>query len=115
MKRNGQMKITEQIKQLVDKDEIDVGAAMVLMLTSQAEILERLSEQEDRLQNLEQHNRHYPSLPWMWKEDKRSVIVMLIALALLYTFIFNPWLISDIRHAVLEMVGLPQDLGITTP
>ena len=109
------MKITEEIKKLVDKDEIDVGAAMVLMLTSQAEILERLSEQEDRLHNLELRNQHFPSLPWMWKEDKRSVIVMLIALALLYTFIFSPWLISDIRHAVLHMVGLPQDLGITTP
>ena len=115
MKNNGRMKITEQIRQLVDKDEIDPSAAIVLMLTSQVEILERLSEQENRLLAIEQRNKHYPSVTWLWKEDKRSVIVMLIALALLYTFIFSPWLISDIRHTVLHMVGLPQDLGITTP
>ena len=109
------MKITEEIKELVGNDEIDQGAAMVLMLTSQVEILERLSEQDERLGELEDKVDRYPSITWLWKTDKRALITVAIGMALLYTFIFSPWLISDIRHAVLELFGLPHDLGITAP
>ena len=115
MKKNGRMEIIEEIKQLVDRDEIDQGVTIVLMLNSQVEILKRTSEQEKRLSDIEMRNERYPSITWLWKNERKTVIGVLIALALLYTFIFSPWLISDIRHAVLELIGLPSDLGITTP
>ena len=97
---------------MVGDDEINTNAALVLMLTSQAEILERMSDQESRIENLERWVERYPSVTWLWKYERRSVVVILIMMALLYTFIFSPWLISDIRHKVLQMVGLPPDLGL---
>ena len=116
------MRITNQIKELVDHGDIDLDAAVVLMLTAQAEILERQHEQEERagkvasrIRVLEDRNKYYPSLTWMWINQRRTLIMTAVAIALIYTFIFSPWLISDIRHALLSVLGLPVDLGLTAP
>jgi len=109
------MKITEQIRLLVDRDEIVVEAAIVLMLTAQMEILERMENIEERLKKVEDMQNRYPSATWLWAFRRREVIVLMVIIALIYTFIFSPWLISDIRHAVLDLLGLPMDMGIGGP
>ena len=117
MKRvfNGRMKTTNQIKELLNQKEISIDAALALMLTAQMEIMERLAILEARQDEIEETHDRYPSVLWLWSNRRRELIIVAVTIALIYTVIFSPWNISDMRYWVLDALGLQPDLGLTPP
>lgn len=130
------MQITSQIRTLLDRDEIDPRTATSLLLTATVEILERLAEEEKssirieaaqvplstiperiillekKVDHIENSMSDYPSLLNLWATNPRRVIAIAMIVFFVYTLAVSPWMISDLRHAVLGVLGLPADFGL---
>lgn len=130
------MQITSQIRTLLDRDEIDPRTATSLLLTATVEILERLAEEEKssirieaaqiplatiperivqlekKVDKIEGDMENYPPLLMLWATHPRRVILLAIMVFFVYTLIISPWMISDLRHALLGLIGLPSDFGL---
>ena len=70
---------------------------------------------ESRVGKVESHLENYPSIVWFWIHKRKSLIIMLLIIMLMYTVLFGWVNISDIRQALLHQLGLPPDLGLGTP
>ena len=100
-----------EIHNMVEHGDIETTEAVRLLLLSHAQLLSEMTELKRELAEL----RRYPSLTWLWANRRRDVVVLLTVVFLIYTFLFAPWQISDLRQAILHLVGLPTDLGIGIP
>ena len=69
----------------------------------------------NRVGILETYHKDYPSLVWFWIHRRKSLILMLLVIMLMYTVLFGWVNISDIRQAILHQMGLPPDLGSGPP
>lgn len=61
------------------------------------EMLEQIAERMDR----------YPPMLFLWATDKKKVFYIFLGACVLYTILFVPVNISDVRHAILDFLGLP--------
>jgi hypothetical protein len=130
-----------EIKKLVEEENIEIEAALRLTLASQLIVTkdlekiktravlleENLDEQMDeiiinldklrkcvnvQLNDTKQYLEKYPSVSWYWTNRRKTLILLILAIMVLYTVLFGPVNISDIRQAILSQLGLPPDLGI---
>lgn len=106
------MKLVAKIEQLLEEDRIDQEAALRLMLVTQKELLERMETVEQTTRTNSEYLAHYPSITWLWSNQRKSTILVIMIVFLILYFLFTPITISDIRHALLDSVGLPPDLGV---
>lgn len=139
---NGSQQTTiNEIKKLIEEDNIEIDAALRLTLASQLIITEELTGirthavkskegldkrmdclEDDvaglrecvnkRVTKVETHLGKYPSIVWFWIHRRKTLILMLLAIMLVYTILFGWVNISDIRQAILSQLGLPPDLGL---
>lgn len=65
-----------------------------------------------RVGEVESHLEKYPSIVWFWIHRRKTLILMLLIIMLMYTVLFGWVNISDIRQALLHQLGLPPDLGL---
>lgn len=114
--------VTQELKSMLEGGKLDSDDALRLLLVMVNQVQldmmalrQKNTEVLERIAKIEAHNEKYPSLMYLWSNDTRRLLVILIIVFLLYTFIISPWMISDIRHVILEMLGLPHDLGIQGP
>ena len=117
---NGEL--TSEIKQMIESGKMDGDEAMRLLLVMVSRIqrdvgkmADRNEEILERVKEVERYNERYPSVYYMWQHRRHEIITTLIIIMLIYTFVASPWMISDLRHALLHMLGLPTDLGISVP
>jgi hypothetical protein len=106
------MKLSEEIETLLAAEKIDEEAAIRLMLVSQRELLERMKVVEAVATANGEYLANYPSITWLWSHRRKTTVVIVIAVFLALYFLLSPVTISDIRHAILEALGLPVDLGL---
>lgn len=139
---NGSQQTTiNEIKKLIEEDNIEIEAALRLTLASQLIVTEELggiNTQVDRLEKsvdeqmdeviidvsklrrcvnlklteIEQHLDTYPSVSWYWRHRRKMLILLVFGIMVMYTIFFGWINISDIRQAVLSQLGLPPDLGL---
>ena len=142
---NGSQRATiNEIKKLLEEENIEIGAALRLTLASQIIVTEELTDikshalksdkngekQMDavindvaklrscvnsKLGEIERHLEKYPSISWYWKHKRKTLILLILGIMVVYTILFGSINISDIRQAILSQLGLPTDLGITPP
>lgn len=97
-----------EIQRMVEQGDIETSEAVRLLLLSHAQLLAEMGALKKELSEAQR----YPSLTWLWAHRRKDVVAMLVVVFVVYTFLFSPWHISDIRHALLQLTGLPTDLGI---
>jgi UPF0288 family protein (methanogenesis marker protein 3) len=121
----------EEIKKLIEEENIEIEAALRLTLASQLIVTEELGEIkthalktgksvdgqideiETKLNEIERYLERYPSMSWYWKHRRKMLLLLIFGIMVTYTVLFGWINISDIRQAVLSQLGLPPDLGIT--
>ena len=138
---NGSQQATiNEIKKLIEEDNIEIEAALRLTLASQIIVTEEsgaiksnalrweasVDEQiddvitdvaslrkcnESKLDEIERHLENYPSISWYWKHKRRTLLLLVFGIMVTYTVFFGWINISDIRQAILSQLGLPPDLG----
>lgn len=115
----GEDEITQEIKSMLSSGKLDSDEAMRLLLVMVAHIQSDVSamatanlEILERVKDIEAYNERYPSVLYMWSTNPRKLVIIFIVIFLIYTLVVSPWMISDIRHVLLEMIGLPHDLGL---
>ncbi len=139
---NGSQQTTiNEIKKLIEEDNIEIEAALRLTLASQIIVTEELTairthavrseenvdEQidavihdvaglrncgEKKLDEIERHLEKYPSISWYWQHKRKTLLLLVFGIMVTYTIFFGWINISDIRQAILSQLGLPLDLGI---
>ncbi len=116
---NNHEEITKEIKDLLKDDNLETDAALRLMLASQLVMSRRLKETKECVGEvkadvvvIKQSLERYPSIMWMWFHRRRTLIAIVFAVMLIYTVLFGVVNISDIRQALLELAGLPTNLGL---
>lgn len=139
---NGSQQATiNEIKKLIEEDNIEIDAALRLTLASQLIVTEELtairkhavqSEKgldkrmdcleadvaelracvNKKINEVETHLTRYPSVVWFWIHRRKTLLTMLLMIMLTYTVLFGWVNISDIRQAILAQLGLPPDLGL---
>jgi hypothetical protein len=138
---NSSQHTINEIKKLIEEDNIEIEAALRLTLASQIIITEELAhiksqsdlwettvdEQmhevitdvgglrkcgETKLEEIELHLEKYPSISWYWMHRRKTLILVAFGLMITYTILFGWINISDIRQVILSQLGLPLDLGI---
>jgi hypothetical protein len=139
---NGSQQATiNEIKKLIEEDNIEIEAALRLTLASQIIITEELGEikkqsvrseenvdeqmldiindvgslrkcGETKLDEIERHLEKYPSISWYWQHRRKTLLLLILGIMVVYTVLFGSINISDIRQAVLGQLGLPTDLGL---
>lgn len=110
------MKLSNEIEDLLKEKKIDTDAAIRLMLVSQKEILERLASVENGVKKngaaTEEHAQFhvkYPSLTWLWYHRRKELIIAAVVLFIIFYTLFSPITISDLRHPIMDYLGLPHD------
>lgn len=106
------VRLIEQIDELLEEQRIDSQTALRLMLLTNKELLERMSGCEEKTREHEAYIKGYPSVLWLWSNRRKETILVIVLVFLLLYFLMSPITISDIRHALLELFGLPADLGL---
>lgn len=139
---NGSQQATiNEIKKLIEEENIEIEAALRLTLASQLIVTEELADikshairseesvdeqicaviadvaslrecGESKLDEIEQHLERYPSISWYWRHKRRTLLLLVFGIMVTYTIFFGWINISDIRQAILSQLGLPLDLGI---
>jgi len=114
--------VTKEVKAMLEGGKLNTDDALRLLLvmvdqvqSDVAEVKKTNKKTMKSIEELESYNAHYPSMLGLWYTNPRKLLVILIIIFLVYTFIITPWMISDIRHVLLELLNLPQDLGIPQP
>lgn len=105
MERNGEY-ITE-IKDLLKDDNLNTDAALRLMLVTQLRILEEVERTKQRLEGVAESQRKYPSVAWMFANHPKKTAAIIFAVFMVLYTLLSPITISDIRHAILEWMGIP--------
>ena len=110
------MKLSNEIEDLLKEERIDSDAAIRLMLVSQKEILQRLASVENGVTangvTAAEHERFhakYPSLTWLWYHRRKELIIAAVVLFIVFYTLFSPITISDLRHPIMDYLGLPHD------
>ena len=116
---NNHEEMTEEIRELLKEDNLNTDAALRLMLASQLimgrrqkETKECVGEVKEDVSAIKLSLERYPSIVWMWFHRRKTLIVAIFVLMLIYTVLFGVVNISDIRQAMLQLAGLPTDLGL---
>jgi hypothetical protein len=138
---NSSQHTINEIKKLIEEDNIEIEAALRLTLASQIIINEELAEIKSqsyrrvehvdeqmnevitdvgemrkcgvtKLDEIERHLEKYPSISWYWMHRRKTLIIVAFGLMITYTILFGWINISDIRQVILSQLGLPLDLGI---
>lgn len=134
MTSKSQQVTINEIKKLIEEDNIEIEAALRLTLASQLIVTEELAQLEktvgeqmnavitdvgelracgvSKLGEIEQHLEKYPSISWYWMHKRKMLILLVVGFMVAYTILFGWINISDIRQVVLSQLGLPLDLGI---
>ena len=96
-----------EIKELLRENNLNTEAAMRLMLVMQIRIIEQFEMTEAQLNEVIKKQERYPSIAYMFANNpKKTVLVIFLIFLLLYT-IMSPITISDMRHAILDWMGIP--------
>lgn len=95
-----------EINSLIHEDKLETEAALRLMLKSQQRILKRLEEVERIARDNRDYAQRYPSVSWLWANRRKTAIAMVVIVWVVMYFLFSPITISDIRHAILESMGV---------
>ena len=103
--------LNDEIKQLLAEDKIDPEAATRLILVTQQEILNRMTKLEGTVAANCEYIATYPSIMWLWVHRRKGTALVVVLVFLALYFVLTPITISDWRHAIMEWVGLPRDLG----
>ena len=140
MTNNSQQVTINEIKKLIEEDNIEIEAALRLTLASQLIVTEELAEiksqnfrrvehvdeqmsevinnvgglrkcGEGKLSEIERHLEKYPSISWYWIHRRKTLIIVAFGLMITYTILFGWINISDIRQVILSQLGLPPNLG----
>lgn len=113
--------ITDEIRTLLKEDNLNYEAALRLILANQIIISRRMRETQDSVgelkadvKDIKESLGKYPSVVWMWYHKRKTLILGVIVLMVLYTVLFSPINFSDIRQVLLDWAGLPPDLGLST-
>ena len=117
---NGSQQATiNEIKKLIEEENIETEAALRLTLASQIIVTEELAtvkidveKLNKRVGALESYLTTYPSLSWFWMHRRKMLIILILLTMATYTVLFGWINISDIRQAILAQLGLPPDLGL---
>ena len=99
---------------MLESGKIDEGAALLVMLANQVEILARLErlsvqvgelsvELKGRVTELEEYNQFHPSLLYLFRFQTKETIVVIIMLFVA----LSVWWVSGFRQPLLELLGLP--------
>ncbi len=100
-------RLTDEIGDMIRADKIETEAAMRLMLLAQSETIERLDGLETAVNAVTKQQEMFPSLTWLWAFNRRSVVLVVLAVLMLYTLALSPWYVMEIRAALLHAAGLP--------
>jgi len=117
---NGSQQATiNEIKKLIEEENIETEAALRLTLASQLIVTEEVTavktdveKLNKRIGELELYFDAYPSLSWFWAHRRKMLVLLIFLLMATYTVLFGWINISDIRQAILYQLGLPPDLGL---
>lgn len=110
---NGE-EVLAEMDQLISSNDIDPDTAMRLIIAGQKTIIKRLERYHDdisditeRIRVLEEVQQHYPSMLWLWANDRKNLIIILLVLMFVYTLLFGWLTVSDIRQILLDHAGIP--------
>lgn len=141
MNNSSQQVTINEIKKLIEEDNIEIEAALRLTLASQLIVTEELADIKSqargriehvdeqmnevitdvsemracgvtKLEEIERHLEKYPSMSWYWMHKRKTLILVAFGIMITYTILFGWINISDIRQVILSQLGLPLDLGI---
>lgn len=128
--------LLEEVNRMIKDGKLDSGEAQLLLLaqvaktnrrlivleTQQGTIIRHLEtietaqtqaiELSERVGSLEELHKHYPSLVWLAVNRTKMFTLGLALFIVLILVIGTPWNISDIRHVVLNLLGLDPTLGV---
>ena len=105
MERNGE--VIKEIRDLLREDNLNTDAAIRLMLTMQLRILEEVERTIRRVDEAVAVQTKYPSVSWMFSHHPKKTIAIVFAVFMVLYTLLSPITISDMRHAILEWVGIP--------
>ena len=117
--------ILQMLEDALQHEEISQQMATRLILTTLVGQYTKMNEIEDRLRRIEsrqsmfenhltsveQHYQDNPSITWLLRYRTRQTIVMIIFIFI----ILSLWFVSDLRHFLFELAGLPADLPLPKP
>ena len=92
--------LNDEIKDLLAEDKIDPEAATRLILVTQQEILNRMTELEGLTSANCEYIARYPSFTWLWMHRRKGTALVVVVVFLGLYFALTPITISDWRPAL---------------